>query len=43
MKTNPDEIDPRKILGPARQAVAEMLKAKMSLFGSAGKAGKTVS
>ncbi|HAU31510.1 MAG: Fructose-1,6-bisphosphate aldolase, class II, partial [Desulfotomaculum sp. 46_296] len=43
LETNLDEIDPRKILGPARQAVFEMLKAKMSLFGSAGKAGKTMS
>ncbi|MFA5383416.1 MAG: class II fructose-bisphosphate aldolase [Eubacteriales bacterium] len=42
LESNPDEIDSRKILGPARQAAVEMLKEKMSLFGSAGKAGKIV-
>jgi fructose-bisphosphate aldolase class II len=33
-----DEIDPRKILGPAREAVVEILREKIHLFGSAGKA-----
>ncbi len=34
----PEEIDPRKILGPARDAIVEVVKEKMKLFGSAGKA-----
>lgn len=35
---NPKEIDPRKILGPAREAMKEVVKIKMRLFGSAGRA-----
>jgi len=35
---NPAEIDPRKILGPAREAMKEVAKTKMRLFGSANKA-----
>lgn len=35
---NPNEIDPRKMLGPARDAMKEVVKTKMRLFGSAGKA-----
>jgi fructose-bisphosphate aldolase class II len=35
---NPDEIDPRKILGPAREAMKEVARRKMRLFGSAGRA-----
>lgn len=35
---NPQEIDPRKMLGPAREAMKEVVKYKMRLFGSAGKA-----
>lgn len=35
---NPDVIDPRKIIGPAREAMKEKVKEKMILFGSAGKA-----
>ncbi len=35
---NPDMIDPRKYLGPAREAIKETVKAKMRLFGSSGKA-----
>lgn len=35
---NPNEIDARKILGPARDAMKEVVKAKMRLFGSAGRA-----
>ncbi len=35
---NPDEIDPRKILGPAREAAVELIREKIRLFGSAGKA-----
>lgn len=34
----PDEIDPRKILGPARDAMKEVARTKMRLFGSAGRA-----
>lgn len=37
----PDEIDPRKLLGPAREALKNVVKAKINLFGSAGK-GKGV-
>lgn len=35
---NPDEIDPRKILGPAREAAVELIREKIRLFGSSGKA-----
>ncbi len=35
---SPQEIDPRKILGPARQAIKEIIKSKITLLGSAGKA-----
>ncbi|MBW2965432.1 class II fructose-bisphosphate aldolase, partial [Candidatus Woesearchaeota archaeon] len=38
LKTKPEEFDPRKILGPARDAMAEMVRYKMRLFSSAGKA-----
>jgi len=34
----PQEFDPRKILGPARKAVEEIVRHKMKLFGSSGKA-----
>ena len=34
----PDLIDPRKYLGPAREAIKEVVKEKMRLFGSSGKA-----
>jgi len=34
----PDEFDLRKICGPARDAVEEVVAAKMRLFGSSGKA-----
>lgn len=37
---NPDEIDPRKILGPARKAMTETVKEKIEVFGSVGKAWK---
>lgn len=39
-KANPDEIDPRKILGPAREAMTETIKEKMEVFGSVGQAWK---
>lgn len=35
---NPDMIDPRKYLGPAREAIKETVKEKMRLFGSSGRA-----
>ncbi|AFV75341.1 fructose-1,6-bisphosphate aldolase, class II [Thermus oshimai JL-2] len=34
----PKEFDPRKYLGPAREAVKEVVKSRMELFGSVGKA-----
>ena len=34
----PAEFDPRKLLGPARDAVCEVIKEKIKLLGSAGKA-----
>ncbi|MEM1539554.1 MAG: class II fructose-1,6-bisphosphate aldolase [Candidatus Bathyarchaeia archaeon] len=35
---SPREFDPRKILGPAKEAMKEVVKSKMRLFGSSGKA-----
>lgn len=35
---NPQEIDPRKILGPAREAMSQVIREKIRVFGSAGKA-----
>ncbi|NLB52693.1 MAG: class II fructose-1,6-bisphosphate aldolase [Syntrophomonadaceae bacterium] len=35
---NLEEIDPRKILGPAREATVEIIREKMRVFGSSGKA-----
>jgi len=35
---NPDRIDPRKILTPAREAMREVVARKMRLFGCAGRA-----
>ncbi len=35
---NPAQIDPRKVLGPARAAMVEIVKEKIRLFGSAGQA-----
>lgn len=37
---NPEEIDPRKILAPARTAMKEKIVEKMNTFGSSGKAWK---
>uniref|UniRef100_A0A7C2HZR4 Class II fructose-1,6-bisphosphate aldolase n=1 Tax=Ammonifex degensii TaxID=42838 RepID=A0A7C2HZR4_9THEO len=37
---NPDEIDPRKVLGPAREAAVEVIREKIRLFGSANKANE---
>lgn len=38
VKNNPNEYDPRKILGPAKEEMKAIIKAKMRLFGSSGKA-----
>jgi fructose-bisphosphate aldolase class II len=35
---NPKEIDPRKILGPAREAAIQIIREKIRVFGSNGKA-----
>jgi fructose-bisphosphate aldolase class II len=36
--TKPEEFDPRKILGPGREAIKQTVQSKMRLFGSSGKA-----
>ncbi|MBN1504468.1 MAG: class II fructose-1,6-bisphosphate aldolase [Candidatus Eisenbacteria bacterium] len=36
--TKASEFDPRKILGPARDAIRDVVKGKMRLFGSSGRA-----
>lgn len=38
MADHPQEIDPRKMLGPAREATVEIIREKIRLFGSSGKA-----
>jgi fructose-bisphosphate aldolase class II len=38
LNNSPKNFDPRKILGPARDAMKEVAKGKMRLFGSSGKA-----
>jgi len=38
LTNSPKEFDPRKILGPAKDAMKEVAKSKMQLFGSSGKA-----
>jgi fructose-bisphosphate aldolase class II len=38
LDAHPGEIDPRKILGPARAAAVEIIREKIRLFGSSGKA-----
>lgn len=38
LKNSPKEYDPRKILGPAKEAMKQVVKGKMRLFGSSGKA-----
>jgi len=35
---SPKEFDPRKILGPAKEAMKQVVKGKMQLFSSSGKA-----
>ena len=37
LANSPKEFDPRKILGPAKEAMKEVVKGKMRLFGSSGK------
>lgn len=38
LATTPTQFDPRKILGPAREAMKDVVKNKMRLFGSSDKA-----
>jgi fructose-bisphosphate aldolase class II len=38
LANQPREFDPRKILGPAKEAMKEVVRGKMRLFGSSGKA-----
>lgn len=38
LANSPKEFDPRKILGPAKDAMKQVIKGKMRLFGSSGKA-----
>jgi len=38
LASSPKEFDPRKILGPAKDAMKEVIRSKMRLFGSSGKA-----
>lgn len=37
IEANPKEIDPRKILGPAKEEMKNIIKEKIRLFGSSGK------
>lgn len=37
LAANPDNIDPRKVLAPAKAAIKEIVRQKIRLFGSAGK------
>jgi fructose-bisphosphate aldolase class II len=37
LANSPKEFDPRKILGPAKEAMKQVVKGKMRLFGSSGK------
>lgn len=38
LEENPQEIDPRKMLGPAREAATQIIREKIQIFGSTGKA-----
>ena len=40
LENTPNEFDPRKILGPARDKMTETIKEKIKVFGSDGKAWK---
>lgn len=42
LENDPDEIDPRRILGPAREAATALIREKINVFGSAGKAGRFI-
>lgn len=37
LRDKPEEFDPRKILGPARQQMKQLVKDRIALFGSGGK------
>lgn len=39
LKKNPKEFDPRKIFGPARELMSQIVEHKMKVLGSAGQAG----
>lgn len=38
VESNSKEIDPRKVLGPAREAATQVIREKIRVFGSSGKA-----
>jgi fructose-bisphosphate aldolase class II len=38
LANSPKEFDPRKIIGPAKEAMKEVVRGKMRLFGSSGRA-----
>jgi fructose-bisphosphate aldolase class II len=38
IKINPQEIDPRKLLGPAKEVAKEVIRERMRVFGCSGKA-----
>lgn len=38
LRDKPGEFDPRKILGPAREQMKELVRERIAVFGSAGKA-----
>ena len=40
IKSNPDEFDPRKLMGPAREVMKKAIMEKMEVFGSSSKAWK---
>jgi fructose-bisphosphate aldolase, class II len=39
LSAHPEDVDPRKYLNPARQAMVEQVRERMRLFGVSGKAG----
>jgi fructose-bisphosphate aldolase class II len=39
---NPGEFDPRKYLGPGREAIKEMVRHKLQVLGCAGKAAECI-
>lgn len=38
IKNNPNEIDPRKLIGPGKQGIKDVIKNRCEVFGSIGKA-----